>query len=645
MAKKIMIHYNMDFLIAALVLLFLLLHHFTTRKKLLNTNNRIFQLFIWLGLIDVLLDILSSLMIMNADESMNVLAEFTTSCFYLIQVLVIYAFMCYIKSLRYDLEGKLKKVVLFWLIPAIIMAILIIINHWNGMMFYFTSSGEYIRGPYNIWMYLFALVYVVLAAVDSVIHYKDLGNKRYVTIWAVIIVAGICVIIQAASNHLLMTGFGIGLVILILYLSISNPDGSKDSLTEVFDKQSFLQWYDEYIGRNKKLHLISLDIYRLRKVNKIYGLKTGDKLLICVAEMLRYVSKTSHIFRVTGDRFLIAVTSVSEYEQIRDKVKAYFEQSFIFDGETIHVPVIICGILDAHHLKESNMVFEYIDYLVNLLPDTDESSLIQGDSKTLEGFLYEQEIERFLDEAIEQDLFEVYYQPVYSFENVQYISLECLSRLKHPKLGYVSPAIFISIAEKNGQITKIGYLQFCKICKFVKENEEIMKVIHNVKFNLSPAEILKNEYGKSLIEVIRKYNLPADYFQFEITETVATEYSEQLYRTIELFKEAGIGLCLDDFGSGYANLNTVLKLPFSSIKIDRSLLQGICVETSVADFYKNIVGILQGMGYLLIAEGVETEEEVNLLRGWGIDMVQGFYFSKPVNSEEIYRICCQNVKK
>ena len=108
MAKKIMIHYNMDFLIAALVLLFLLLHHFTTRKKLLNTNNRIFQLFIWLGLIDVLLDILSSLMIMNADESMNVLAEFTTSCFYLIQVLVIYAFMCYIKSLRYDLEGKFK---------------------------------------------------------------------------------------------------------------------------------------------------------------------------------------------------------------------------------------------------------------------------------------------------------------------------------------------------------------------------------------------------------------------------------------------------------------------------------------------------------------------------------------------------------
>lgn len=136
MAKKIMIHYNMDFLIAALVLLFLLLHHFTTRKKLLNTNNRIFQLFIWLGLIDVLLDILSSLMIMNADESMNVLAEFTTSCFYLIQVLVIYAFMCYIKSLRYDLEGKLKKVVLFWLIPAIIMAILIIINHWNDVLFY-----------------------------------------------------------------------------------------------------------------------------------------------------------------------------------------------------------------------------------------------------------------------------------------------------------------------------------------------------------------------------------------------------------------------------------------------------------------------------------------------------------------------------
>ena len=133
-----------------------------------------------------------------------------------------------------------------------------------------------------------------------------------------------------------------------------------------------------------------------------------------------------------------------------------------------------------------------------------------------------------------------------------------------------------------------------------------------------------------------------EYFK-QLEGFTAEEYDP--YQWAELFKEAGIGLCLDDFGSGYANLNTVLKLPFSSIKIDRSLLQGICVETSVADFYKNIVGILQGMGYLLIAEGVETEEEVKLLRGWGIDMVQGFYFSKPVNSEEIYRICCQNVKK
>lgn len=162
-----------------------------------------------------------------------------------------------------------------------------------------------------------------------------------------------------------------------------------------------------------------------------------------------------------------------------------------------------------------------------------------------------------------------------------------------------------------------------------------MKQIRNIKFNLSPLEILKYGHVQSLMDMIEEYELPFSYFQFEITETVATEYSANLYQAVDQFLKVGIGLCLDDFGSGYANMNTVLKLPFSCIKLDRSLLRGLNEDPQVAFFYRSMVSVLHEMGYKIISEGVETEEETKMLREWGVDMIQGYYFSRSVSGKEI----------
>lgn len=165
-----------------------------------------------------------------------------------------------------------------------------------------------------------------------------------------------------------------------------------------------------------------------------------------------------------------------------------------------------------------------------------------------------------------------------------------------------------------------------------------MKTLKNVKFNLSPSELLKPGHSQLLIDIIKEYNLSPEYFQFEITETVATEYSESFCRAVEDFQKAGIGLCLDDFGSGYANLNAVLKLPFSVVKMDRSLLTGITCDKQAAVFYRSIVMVMQNMGYMIVAEGAETKDEVELLHNWGVDMVQGYYFSRPLPENELLKL-------
>ena len=232
----------------------------------------------------------------------------------------------------------------------------------------------------------------------------------------------------------------------------------------------------------------------------------------------------------------------------------------------------------------------------------------------MNGFLYNKRVEQYLHKAITEDLFEIYYQPVYSTRKKCFITLEALSRLQHPELGWIAPDVFIQIAEKNHMIEQITDLQFSRVCRFLGENRYLMRHLLNVKVNLS-----------SLI-------------QFEITETVATECNAGLRRVAEEFTDAGIGLCLDDFGSGYANLNTVMRLPFSVIKVDRSLLFDICRDEKRAIFYESVVETFHKMNYHIVSEGVETQEEMEQISSWGVEMIQGYYFSKPLPEKELLEL-------
>ena len=165
-----------------------------------------------------------------------------------------------------------------------------------------------------------------------------------------------------------------------------------------------------------------------------------------------------------------------------------------------------------------------------------------------------------------------------------------------------------------------------------------MRHLLNVKVNLSSLDLMRNDCSRHFIRIMDAYKIPHNWIQFEITETVATEYNAGLGMVIDGFMAAGVRLCLDDFGSGYANLNTVMRLPFSAIKIDRTLLFDICNDKKRAMFYQSIVETFHRMGYSIVSEGVETEDEMRLLRGWGADMIQGYYFSRPLPVEELLKL-------
>lgn len=635
--------YNLDFLYAGLTLLILVLYHFKSQKKLDSISTHIFYFFTITAVADVSFDIISTLLMTTESPELVTLTKLSLTFFYLLQLILPIALVFYAHTLREVPLEKVKNEMLIWLIIPAIIFVLIFANYWNGLLFSVDKKGVYHHGPLYMLMYYYALLYAGVLALLTVVHRKELTRENVAVLWEFLLIEASCVIIQAWNVNYLMTGFGISVGITVLFLTIGNPNAYVDHMTGAFDKYYFDKWFREQVAKGKTIHIISVNLLRLKDVNKIYGNNVGNLLLIRVAELLQSISPYVRVFRISGNGFFLVMHTLADYEQTRDRVMEIFRESFEVGGINIAFPAVVCGIINGERLPENTFI-AYVDYMISLVKDSKETTLIQSSEKMIDGFIYEQEIDIFLNEAIEKDLFEVYYQPVYSLESNSYISLEALSRLWHPTLGYVPPDVFISLAERTGNILKISLLQFRRICRFVKENEHIMEHIQNIKFNLSPVEILEYGHVQALTNIIREYDLPSSYFQFEITETLATEYSSRLYEVSDFLLDMGISLCLDDFGSGYANLNTVLKMPFSCIKMDRSLLRGLDEDPQVVFFYRSIISVLHEMNYQVVSEGVETGEEADMLREWGVDMIQGYYFSRPVNSQEIAQILTDDGK-
>jgi len=555
--------YNIDFLIAAMVILLLVLWYFLGQKRAEDLNNQVFLFFAIIGILDVVAELASNYYISFPNSNCEIAAMLATTIFYLLQALLPFTVICYIQTLHDNKIISAKKMFLSG-VPTFILMGMILTNSFTEKLFYFDIPAGYMKGPWYMLMYYSALCHMAAALILIVIWRKKLGYQKVKSLLEILLISGAGVVIQLLYHPLLTTGFGMSLGILVLFITINNPHANIDTLT------GSLEEYEYYLTQLKRMF-------------------DGNSKL-----------------------------------NVNNKI--------------ITMPVIISGIMNAQKLGDSGLILEYAEYLEALSAKNGLTEVIQDDYQTMNGFLYNKRVEQYLHKAITEDLFEIYYQPVYSTRKKCFITLEALSRLQHPELGWIAPDVFIQIAEKNHMIEQITDLQFSRVCRFLGENRYLMRHLLNVKVNLSSLDLMRNDCSRHFIRIMDAYKIPHNWIQFEITETVATECNAGLRRVAEEFTAAGIGFCLDDFGSGYANLNTVMRLPFSVIKVDRSLLFDICRDEKRAIFYESVVETFHKMNYHIVSEGVETQEEMEQISSWGVEMIQGYYFSKPLPEKELLEL-------
>lgn len=629
-------NYIMEFEYTAVVIFFVVLFHYSRQRRMSTGINRIFVIYFVIGFLDVLLDLTSGWLLMSFDPAYKGLTEVLLDFYYVFQMIIPYIIFVYLQLLRDVKRSQRIRLLHILGIPVGLMTVLILSNPWTALFFQLSDSGKYIRGPLFMLMYFTAVFYMVCTVIGLIRHRKDLTSRKCAVMIQLLLFLILSVGVQIMIPQLLLTGFGIGLGILVMYLNINNPAEYTDSLTGAFNQFYFMEKTRALADRKKSFYIVFVYAYHLREVNKIYGTSTGNAALRLCVQHLQEICGSDNVFRMSGNRMCTLFNSREAYEKGLTSIRSFLEHPLqTADTAEFYFPCTLAGIPHAELWRRQDDLLAYIEFLLGRATRKEICETILSDERSREGYAFNKNVESYLHTALEEDLFEIYFQPIYSVSEKRFISLEALSRLKHPEYGYISPMIFITLAEKNGSISRLGRLQFNRICRYVSQHISLFDYINNIKINLSPAELLKEGYASELLQTMEQYHLKKEWFQFEITETVATEYTENLLGAIQSFTDAGIDLCLDDFGSGYSNLNAVLKLPFRVIKMDRSLLNGITKDPQVSMFYRSITWTLHEMGFLIVAEGAETQEEVEMLHHWKVDMIQGFYYARPMPGDEV----------
>ncbi len=246
----------------------------------------------------------------------------------------------------------------------------------------------------------------------------------------------------------------------------------------------------------------------------------------------------------------------------------------------------------------------------------------------------ELEVERAISRALKHGGFSVCYQPIYSIKKDRFESAEALIRLYDKKLGYISPDEFIPIAEKNGTILQIGLYVFDEVCRFIKKQNLQTYGIDYVEINLSVVQCMQRELSKQLVRIMKYYQVRSEQINLEITESAVVEEPERLKENMRILCEEGIQFSLDDYGSGYSNMNAVVSLPLSYVKLDRSIVWSAFENSRAYIAMTSSIEMFKKMNLKVIAEGIETIEQSRRLSELGCDYLQGYYYSKPLPEGE-----------
>ena len=506
-------------------------------------------------------------------------------------------------------------------------------NIWTGWLFYF-EDGVYLRGPLNSIGYAITLAQMGLVVICYIRNWRNASRLMLRAMLQIFPVVPFCIAIHLIFPDVMLNAFIIAMADTVLFLTFQGQRQGVHTLTKLNDRHRFFSEVNHRITKHEPFQVFLINIKDFSALNQKYGHLFGDEYLYQFAFALERLLGGSISFHMNGTVF--ATVLHYTYQQTAEKQSGIL-LDFLEKG-------ITCG---EHQINSNYVLVHYIsdgtEHTAAELYETLEHAASKAFGlkhhyiRCTSEVCAEMNRLRYLRDRIQKvdraHGFSVWFQPIQSRSTGKFCSMEALIRLQEPDGTMISPAEFIPLAEQTGQISSVTWFVLEEVCDLLKNTPELQGV--SVSINLPMSQLLEKGFIPHFTGIVDQAGIDHRQICIEFTERAILENFQQTLVIMEQLTQDGFRFYLDDFGDGYSNFNCLLQLPFQIIKLDKCLVQRDAAGKPDYTMVHTLTTLFHNMGLVVIAEGAETQEEVQALADQGVDRIQGYALARPMSMDSL----------
>jgi EAL domain-containing protein (putative c-di-GMP-specific phosphodiesterase class I) len=634
------IHYD----ISAVVIILILLYMFYTYKRFISVQSRIYLGLLLNSLAAISLDIVTCYTIVYFPEELLVWNNLLCILHILFTNSIPVLYYLYIFFMTHEkTELSLKNKLPVTLVCVYEFAT-ITTSPFTHYIMYFDGDGVYKHGPGMTVLYIIAILFVFLGLYQIMKYRKNLDvGQRSVSIFYSI-AATAASIVQYFHPTLLLTGMAIAISLFLAYLNLQNPLEFVDSTYGAYNRTAFKEIIFEKLDTGQECSLVIVKITNIENIKKQFGIENGYYIIRQFTKRLNEICRDRFLFHLFGVCYVFVCRDKKESFSKVDALTNFLQAPVAVNidrisADEVRYPVTaelfiledILSLKKIRHVKIDDII-DMIRYAVTSTSAGEDLNYI--DDTVIEQYQKKITIQETVQQAIDNESFEVFLQPIFDLRSKKFVGAESLVRLKGADGKYIPPLSFIPEAEINGDILQISDIVLRKTCEFINAAHLDECGIRMVNINLSMIQCMQDEIVEHLVAVINEYGVPVNMVQFEITETMIENNQDRLAKVMERFAFYGIPVALDDFGTGYSNTARLMHYHFAEVKFDKSLVDTAENDTGNMISLKHLMSMVKEAGMLALAEGVETLAVSDKLESLGCDLVQGYYYAKPMPCDQ-----------
>lgn len=639
--------------ICAAIILVTFIFSNISRKMTRGTSNRAFMALVIITLLADVFDLWSVAIdvcgtVINHSPWWLLCGTYTGYFLFHNLTVVVYFFYIIAVSDTWHKLRKNKLLVALVLIPTLIIVLSLIINLYTQDIFYFNKEYHYTRGPHMYILYICAFANMIICLTYLIRYRKLFSRDKFWALFSMLPLELCAVVIQLFYPELLVEMFANTVAISLLSTILQRPEELLDSVTSLGKYDAYAVNMKKNFGNSKHVTVIMINVSNFMSLQKILSFDGSNEMLQKIAYDLNSINKElkahAEIYYLDSGRFRFVIDEENRVfvENSAKRINDCMKQSKMIGGLELNLITYICvaecpeEIKDFKTLVRLGKIFhEKHAYTGQVMYISD---MVRQNDLELTG-----ELDDIIDNAIANKCFQVYYQPIYSTKEKKFVSAEALLRLIDDKYGFISPEIFIPAAEKSGAIHKIGDYVMNEVCRFIGSADFKRTGLEYIEVNLSVAQCMQGRLAERILEVMENHGVPPDKINLEITETAAEYDQDIMMKNINKLYSRGISFSLDDYGTGYSNLERIMTLPLTIVKLDK-IFGSADNDSKMCALLQNTINMLKDIDMHILVEGVETEESLNRFTELQCEYIQGYYFSKPVPEEEFVKfVMAENI--